>query len=161
MSQHLQGSAPCVAPHTTQPSDFNSLSWLPITDKIKSKPFPGLTPASLSHHSSSPRQYPTRHILTQTHHTLHKLNYLKRSPLIILHMPFPLPKILFHLPLTKSSFKINWMPSPLGGIVMCFLHGPTIREYLCLPVSASVPRRGETLPVWNGRTEPQQLETKT
>lgn len=113
-SQHLQDSAPCVAPDITQPSDFNCLSWLLITDKIKSKPFPDLTPSSLSHHSSSPRQYPRRHT------TLHKLNYFQRSPLIILHMLFPLPKTLFHLPLTKSSFqdKLDAISSRRDGDVL-------------------------------------------
>lgn len=44
---------------------------------------------------------------------------------------------------------------------MCFLRGPTIPEYLHSPVSASVPRTGESLQAWNGRTEPQELETNT
>ena len=40
-SQCLQGKPPCVALHTTQPSDFNTISWLPTADhnKIKTKAF--------------------------------------------------------------------------------------------------------------------------
>ena len=118
-SQCLQGKPPCVALYITQPSNFNTISWLPIADnnKIKAKSFPGLTGSSLCHLPSSLKTANGQmHTLIQTHHTLLQTGWITFDVhLPRLHKGYS--RTRFHLPFTGTILpdKLDAVSSQRSG----------------------------------------------